>query len=120
MIILENIPGKKSSAQPRFFRHISPFKKRTEIINISQENLIQSGKYTEVKTKISSLMHELSSAEAIWGSVPKKTKSQFLLSIMRIATKIHTTLIKSAPHQIHQSLYLPLRNGRPFLKKKSL
>ena len=79
MIILENIPGKKSSAQPRFFWHISPFKKRTEIINISQENLIQSGKDTEVKTRISSLMHELSSAEAIWDSVPKMTKSQFLL-----------------------------------------
>ena len=54
--MLVYIPGKKSSAQLRFFRYISPFKNKTEIINISQENLIQSGQYAEVKTRISSLM----------------------------------------------------------------
>ena len=48
------------------------------------------------------------------------TKSPFLLSITRTATKIHTTLIESPPHRIHQLLYLPLRNCSPFLKKKSL
>ena len=36
----------------------------------------------------------------------KMTKSQFLLSIMHIATKIHTTLIEIPPHRIHWSLYL--------------
>ena len=35
--IYDYIPGKESSAQLRFFRHISPFKNRTEIINLSQE-----------------------------------------------------------------------------------
>ena len=34
--------------------------------------------------------------------------------------EIVTTLIESPPHRIHQSLYLPLGNCSPFLKKKSL